>query len=85
MSMNGDGNGRDERTTDPSPREDDTLAIMRELRAALERVGELAVKLSNRLTLAEIAILTGEHKDAVLEARVDKLAAIIDSRLGSSP
>ena len=75
-----DANGRNASTI-PAPA--DLAADMRELRLALERVGELSGKLVNRLTLLELATLTDEHKINVLaehdkdhEARIRRLEGL---------
>ena len=62
---------RDDDTLRPPP--PDTLEgmteTMAELRAALERVGELAGNLLSRLTLTQLAVLTAEHRVNVLTER----------------
>lgn len=57
-------------STLPAP-PDDVLALMHELRAALENVGELCAKLNSKLTITQLAVLTQEHKTNVHRDRLD--------------
>lgn len=69
-----DGNGA---STLPPPASG-TLEEIRELRLALEASQELTARLINKLTLVEISTLTGEHRDHVQDARLDRLAEVSD-------
>ncbi len=61
-----------ERTTVRAP-DDDLLGLMRELQAVLMRTSELCAKLSRKLTMVELAVLTGEHRLNVQRDALDGL------------
>lgn len=58
-------------STMPAPAEPTALELMGELRAALENVGELCAKLSAKLTITQLAVLTQEHKTNVHRDAID--------------
>lgn len=67
------------------PAEDDPIALMIELKAALTNCGELMTKLSTRLSRVQLAMLANEHKANTAITRAD--AALerlgkIEARLG---
>lgn len=55
--------GRELEIQDTSPpAEDDPIALMIELKAALANAGELMTRLSTRLSRVQLAMLANEHK-----------------------